>query len=520
MRRDVARLGSEEFDVVIVGGGIHGAATARDASLRGLKVALIEQGDFCSATSHNSLKTIHGGIRYLQHFNFARTIESIREKQIWLQTAPHLVKPLRFLLPAKGMGMRGPFGLLAGLIIYEALNLFVSLIDKRRPRWPEGRLTTAAGFRGIAKGAEEDNLSGGAIWADAQVELADKAVLQILQNAENNGAVVANYMRAMKLKTADGAVSGIYARDLSAENDVIIKGRQVVNATGPWVSSWLGGDVLAPLERQFGLVKSMNLLTVKDAPSMAFGVSSNRASDSKIDTAERSYFLVPWRGKAIIGTTHFPHKGNSSEVQTTPEEVSEFIAEFNESYPAMGLTSEDILYCYHGLTPGENEDQTEVQKSHEAKIFDHAGAGAHGLFSVLSIKWTTARLVAEQVVDKLFEARGETVNCKTRTEPIPNYVDMPDRLAGLSLEEIQKFVEIHVARTQAAQFDDIVFRRTNDLLTAEIGPQEFYGVLDTLADIFEWSSEVKLRQLKQVLERLHPSSYRDTLLPENNGGLL
>ncbi|QBR38560.1 hypothetical protein ETW23_21900 (plasmid) [Leisingera sp. NJS201] len=123
---------------------------ARDAALRGLSTALIEQADFCSATSHNSLKTIHGGIRYLQHLNFRRAIDSIREQQIFLRTAPHLVQPLNFLMPAYGYGMRGPLALGAGIGLFELLNALVSLRDGNRPGWPKGRLMRAAACRALA----------------------------------------------------------------------------------------------------------------------------------------------------------------------------------------------------------------------------------------------------------------------------------------------------------------------------------------------------------------------------------
>ena len=129
MRRDTSELQDRRFDVVVIGGGIQGACVARDAALRGLSVALIEQADFCSATSHNSLKTIHGGIRYLQHLNFKRAIESIREQQILLRTAPHLVQPLRFLMPTYGLGMRGPVAMGIGVGLFESLNAYVSLRD-------------------------------------------------------------------------------------------------------------------------------------------------------------------------------------------------------------------------------------------------------------------------------------------------------------------------------------------------------------------------------------------------------
>lgn len=518
MRRDLPLLQKRRFDVVVVGGGIQGACVARDAALRGLSVALIEQADFCSATSHNSLKTIHGGIRYLQHLNFRRAIESIREQQIFLRTAPHLVQPLSFLMPAYGYGMRGPLALGVGIGLFELLNACVSIRDGNRPGWPKGRLMRAATCQTLAPGIDQHALSGGVLWADAQVGLADKAVLQMLQQAVDHGACVANCVQAEQLlfnASEPGSVCGLKAKDMRTGRRFGIQARSVVNATGPWAADWINYAGGSRLSLKVGLVKSMNLVTNKPALPYALAVKSNRASDSRVDTAKRMFFIVPWRGKAVIGTAHFTYRGTPAVIEIDQNEIAAFVDEFNSACPAMGLTLDDILYCYQGLTPGDDNVAEDGAKLHESKIVDHAATdGIGGMFSVVSTKWTTARLVAEQTVDRLLSQWNERCDCQTRQTLLPDYPDMPHDTCGLSDAQLRDFVVAHIENTQAFCFSDIVLRRTNDLVLGKMNADQFALILQTLADYFDWSADRRREEAQQVLHRLSPSVFRNTLINE------
>ncbi len=326
MKRSLSALAGGKFDILVVGGGIHGACVARDAALRGLSVALIEQSDFCSATSHNSLKTIHGGIRYLQHLNIKRAVESIREQQIFLRTAPHLVQPLPFLMPTYGWGMRGPLVMAAGIALYEGLSALIHLLGRQVPGWPSGRILSRRRCLEVAPGIDEHELTGGAIWSDAQVAFADKAVLQMLQQAEDHSACVANYIRASALLKDDSGkqVLGVVVKDAMTGESFNIHARLVINAAGPWVGRWLGegGDSLPSLS--IGLVKSMNLVTNKPAPPFAIGVKSQLASDSLVDNAKRLFFSVHWQGRAVIGTTHFTHSDGLHQCAGRPGRYRRF----------------------------------------------------------------------------------------------------------------------------------------------------------------------------------------------------
>ncbi len=516
MKRDLTELGARQFDMVVVGGGVLGASVARDAALRGLSVALVEQSDFSSATSHNSLKTIHGGIRYLQHLNFKRAIESIREQQILLKTAPHLVQPLRFLMPAYGYRARGPLALGIGLALYELLNTFVSLKDGRGFRWPKARVLGAGRYRQMVPGMEQEALSGGAMWMDAQVGLADKAVLQMLQQAVDHGASVANYVAALKPLYRDAdklSVCGVQAKDMLSGHQFEIDARAVINATGPWAARWVNEAGTDQLSMQFGLVKSMNLVTDKPALPHAVAVRSSHASDSKVDTANRMFFVVPWMGKAMIGTTHVAHAGEAVDDRVCREDIEAFVEEFDAIYPEMGLRTEDVLYAYSGLAPAMQGEGEVAVPLHESEVIDHGIAdGIDGLFSIVSVKWTTARSVAEQTVDQLLGTWREDRPCLTRDMALPDYPTMPHNLAELSDEGLREFVQLHVQETQTHRLSDLVFRRTNDVVLARLSARQLETIVSEMAAQFDWSAETCKTEILRVTERLSNSHVKETLL--------
>ena len=553
MKRDVDALEQQRFDVLVVGGGVHGACVARDAALRGLSVALVEQSDFSSATSHNSLKTIHGGIRYLQHLNLKRAVESIREQAVFLRTAPHLVQPLKFLMPCYGWRMRGPVVTGIGVALFELVGFITRAMGGRKPRGFVGGVFSPSRTLELAPGLDKNTLTGGAMWLDAQVSLADKAVLQMLKQATEYDAVVANYVQATRLVTSENGnrVIGIEALDKLDSSSLSIKAQLVINAAGPWVNSWVSdkfaiadgagtsgaaataesagtvgaadnaqrnnSDILGSLN--VGLVKSMNLLVRAPAPPMAFGVKSRRQSDSKLDSANRLFFAVPWQGQTIIGTTHFTHTEQSRKLDYEPDNIASFLAEFNAAYPSlkqgMKLGMDDVLYCYQGLTPGDDAVDADGAKLHHSKVIDHKDSDdVHGLLSIIGIKWTTARRVAEEAVDTAVRHLESGKQCLTRTTFIPDYPQTTHDTGHLSDEQLRAFVLNHVEHTQAAKLSDIVLRRTNDLLLGTLTPARVRLVLNTLSTHFNWSREYQGKEINTVLASGIGPQLRQALIEE------
>lgn len=527
MKRDLDALQSARFDVLVVGGGVHGACVARDAALRGLSVALIEQSDFASATSHNSLKTIHGGIRYLQHLNIKRTVESLKEQDIFLNTMPHLVQPLRFLMPCYGWRMRGPLVSGIGVVLFEIIGFITSLFTRgvARRSWIGGILSAKQALN-IAPGLDRNNLTGAIVWRDAQVSLADKAVLQMLRQASENGAIIANRVQAISLalNPEKRLASGVLAKDVVTGNTFMINAIQTINATGPWVDKWITEHVTEPESAQqdslkqelsVGLVKSMNLLLRIPAPPMAFGIKSQLKSDSKIDNANRLFFAIPWQGQTLIGTTHFTYIGNARELALNESEIKRFVDEFKQVYPAMDISLDDVLYCYQGLTPGDDAVDSEGAKLHHSKVVDHQLENdLSGVVSIISIKWTTARLVAEQTVDILTHKLRLGKQCASRIKKLPDYADIAHETNALSEQKLQEFVMAHIQGTQAARLTDIVLRRTNDFLLGSMSPQRVRLILNVLSTHFVWSEAVQRSELESLLDSGLGPGLRKSLLKE------
>jgi glycerol-3-phosphate dehydrogenase len=433
VRRDLGSLEATVHDLLVVGGGIYGACVARDAAQRGLKVALIERNDFGAATSHNSLKLIHGGLRYLQHGDLARIRQSAREQRIWLTIAPHLVRPLEFVVPAYGHGLRGPEVLAGAIRLYEWLTRTERRALPPERRLPPGRRLSAAACRERIPGVRDAGLTGGVAWYDAQMLHADRLLLACIEDAAASGAEVANYVFAEGLLGTEDRVEGVRARCTLSGDVLPLRARLTVNACGPFARSLLQ-DTRAAAGLQDGLNRNMNLVTTRPLfGDHAVGVSSRRRADSLIPRGGRMYFITPWQGRAVIGTSHLPFSGDPDAFAFTEADIEAFLEEINDAYPPARLERGDVLYCYAGLTPAAAEPRgSEVRRSRRGQLVDHAvHGGPHGLVSLQGVKYTTARLVAEAAVD-LACAKLEHKAAPGRSAEIP----LPDGRGFVSLEAL------------------------------------------------------------------------------------
>jgi len=517
VKRDLEALGAQTFDVVVVGCGIHGVSVARDAALRGLKVAAIDMGDVSGETSHNSLKTIHGGIRYLQHFDFKRSRESINEQRYLLRNAPHLVHPLPFLMPTYGHGMRGPLAMFAGMRLYELLGIDRNRGLTAQSRLQRGRILNAEQCLSHAPDIKSDGLSGGAIWDDAQVGHANKASLQILAHAVEHGAVVANHLRAESLLIENDKCTGVSVTDsLGVATPFQIAARHVVNATGPWAASWITKASDNKVALDLPLTRSLNLVTRLPATDTAVGFESRQASDSKIGTTKRLYFAVPWNGRTMLGTAHMSDttgdpestkSANTGDRKTElADSVSQFLQEINEARPSLNLSTDDVLYCYQGLTPAEDESSSYVSRSRESRVIDHTHQdGLSNLTSPLGIKWTTARLIAEQTVDIVCQALGNTTPCATRTTPLPDTEGIVYSTRSLADQDIERYCRAHIQQTMAAKLSDMVLRRNEDLVAGYMTFEELSLIARTMSEELSWSSNDEQRELADLQQRWLPS---------------
>jgi glycerol-3-phosphate dehydrogenase len=460
MKRELARLTDTTFDVAVVGGGIYGAAIAREASLRGLAVALVEKGDFASATSSNSHKIVHGGLRYLQHGDFFRVRESIRERSTLLRIAPHLVRVQSFLMPTYGHGLRGREALLAALSLNELVSFDRNRGLDRSRRIPPARMLSVPECSRLAPGIPREGLTGGALWYDGLMIDSERVALAFLMSAAEKGAAVANYAAATAALVRGGRLEGVRVRDALGGGELDLRARVVIDAGGPWSvrGSVAGGDVASGGD--VSLARALNLVLPPIVGEHAIGIG-RRFLDAggRARSDRRLFFLVPWRGVTLAGTSYLPYQGTPDGLAITEAELETFVQEIVLAYPSIRLSPGDVRLVHAGLVPvsGRRELAADVELATRFQIRDHAD----GMLSVTGVKYTTARGVAEAAVDRVaarlgLAARGSSsgdvpIFGGEFEDGIDRYVEQEVAAAppGVSAEAIRHWVSAHGSRYRA-----------------------------------------------------------------------
>ncbi len=407
MNRDLDQLASHTFDLLVVGGGIYGLTIAYDAAQRGLSVALVERDDFGSGASFNHLRTIHGGVRYLQMLDLARARESVRERRTMARIAPHAVRPLPFAVPLYRSLTKGKLAMRAGFV----LDRFVAAGRNRgvaaSHRLPAGRVTSRGNAVQRFPGLRRQGLTGAAVMYDYVTTEADRLTFSFALAAAQHGATLANHVEAAAPLVDGKRVVGVSARDTLDGRTFDVMARLTVNATGAAVDRLLG-----PIGLSTGvpMLKAMNLVTKRDAGDEALGGRS---------VSGRYLFLVPWRERALFGTWESDRVCDPSDTSVDERDVASFIAELNQAFPALDLTVADITLVHHGVVPAVVRGDRAAPAGHE-RIRDHAADGYEGLISIAGTKFTTARAVAERVTDLSISKLKKTATpSRTATTPLP-----------------------------------------------------------------------------------------------------
>jgi glycerol-3-phosphate dehydrogenase len=422
MKRQVQALSEKTFDLLIVGAGIYGAAAAWDAASRGLSVALIDKGDFGGGTSSNSLKIIHGGLRYLQSLDIMRMRESIRERRILMTIAPHLVHPLCCVMPTYGFLMKGKPVMRIGLLMNDLISFDRNRLDDPQKRIPAGKVISKEICMGLIPGLDDRKVTGGAFWTDGQVASTERLLLDYILSADKAGAVCANYVEATGFVKDARSVRGVEARDQLTGGTFEIRSKTVLNAAGGWVDKLLGRGLSK--QNRVRLSTAMNLIIRRDIlPQCAAGLIGRtkfRREDGSVYRGKRVLFITPWRRVTLAGTVHKPYTGDPDDMTVTETEIQAFLEEFNGAYPGTVIRREDVSFFHKGFLPmdGVNAKTGEVRLTKHYRLHDHEKEdGVSGLWTVVGVKYTTARDVAKKAVDAVCSKSkiktGKSVSHKT-----------------------------------------------------------------------------------------------------------
>lgn len=398
------------YDLIVVGGGIYGAAVAWEAVSRGLSAILLEKDDFGSGTSANSLKIIHGGIRYLQDLDLVRVRESIRERRALARIAPHLIEPLECVIPTDGQFTRSKLALRIALTFYDAIAC-----DRNRGIDParyvnSGDLISLSTLNTLFPYFTDDRTTGAARWYDTQVYNSERLVLSFIFSAKDRGAHVFNYAAVEHYIVERGRTKGVLAVDQLSGQHVEILGDAVVDCTGPWAyqNDWF--ERLVEPNEGPRLARAFNFVVRRPIGNCALGFRP--AAGMAAEGANRLLFAVPWRDGAIIGTWYTANSDSPEAMVLADNEVKSPLAEINSVFPRVGLIRDDITLVHVGMLPidGVSEKTGKQKLRRKSRIIDaHRLGGPTGLFWVQGVKYTTARHVAVCTIDSIARNLKKTV---------------------------------------------------------------------------------------------------------------
>jgi glycerol-3-phosphate dehydrogenase len=412
MHRDLRRLASGTHDLIVVGGGLHGTCIAWDATLRGLRVALIERDDFGAATSANSLRIVHGGLRHLARGHLRRMREAIRERSALLRIAPTLVQPLPVLVPTTGHGTHGRLALAAALQLNDLCSADRNHGLDAAHRLPDGRLVSLEECRRLFPAFPSEGASGGALWHDARLSHPERLALAFVRAAVRQGALVANHCALQRVLTDGGTVQGVEAADRLGSGSVEIRGRAVVIAAGPWTAP-LSGSEATRLPHAF----SLNIEVGRRLADVAAGVRARTgAAEDPVMGGRRFLFLAPQERTTLLGTW-YASAADGSEAELVARGAAALLAEFRAACPALELDPADVVGYQWGWLPlkaGRERGRPDALADRPRVLEHRAGGEMSNMISVEGVKFTTARGVAEDVTNRVMAALGRApVPCRT-----------------------------------------------------------------------------------------------------------
>ena len=524
MKRDFSLLSNHKFDLLVCGGGIYGAWAAYDAALRGLSVAIIEQNDWASTTSSSSSKLIHGGLRYLQSYDFKLVKKSLNERQMLLKAAPHRVWPLRFGLP---ISTRNPINWLRfklGLMIYDWFA------GDPNPTMRHRHLNQAS-FNKHFPALDPSSLKGGFTYADAQTDDA-RLVLELISGAMDAGAVAVNFSKMTQILETNGQAVGAIINDQLTGSEQEIQAKQIVNATGQWITNTEHGHNWCRMTKGVHLVMP-SILKVE-------ALLLNAKSDGRV------FFMIPWYGCTLLGTTDTVYDDSTTRATVNASDINYLLAAAND-YLKTNWTESDIIGRFAGvrvLKQSSVSNPSAISRDWELKTADN---GVH--YSVGG-KITSARQDATHIVDTICSELSNKTPCATQDRLFP-WAPQADfsgwfssmlkksiqlgvdaksatwliRRHGTRTNEILKNIEADpslsrriirsipfvfadlefCARTEmVVHLDDLLRRRMPLLILAQLTTHDLQQIATRIADIMDWNDATITAEVEHCRQQWMP----------------
>ena len=452
----VAALRAERFDLVVVGGGITGAGVALDAATRGYSVALVEKADYASGTSSRSSKLVHGGLRYLQNFDLGLVREALLERQLMVRLAPHLVRPLAFVVAAFD-GARPDRMVGVGLNLYDAMARGGR--GRREGDWEPERHRVIAGEEvvGLVPALADRAPTSGYLFYDCQTD-DSRLVLTVLAEAERFGAVCANRVEVTDLVDEGGRTSGVWVRDALSGERFPVRADNVVNATGVWADRLRPEELHDEAEvprirpsRGTHLVLAREILPLDAGAIVPAG-------------GGRAIFALPWLGSTLVGTTDNEHDAEDLDHVLPDRDDIAYLLDAVNSYFGTAIGRDDIAGAYAGVRPliSTGDPKKSVDISRKAELYETSS----GMITITGGKLTTWRRMAKMTVDRLVEREALTAPCRTQDVPLGQAVDAADlpRVEGVPEEAYERLA----ARYGHAAHDVVAVARSRGELAQPI----------------------------------------------------
>jgi len=543
MKRYTPKAQEEMYDLVIVGGGIYGAAMVFSSTLNGIKTLLVEKDDFSANTSSNSQKVIHGGLRYLQHFDIKRVVESIREKQRFYCLFPHMVKPLPCILPISSGGIKGRMAFRIALFIYKLIQKTICKGDLKKHLDKQPRLLSEKEMTRQFPHLLNASIRGGALWYDGICTEPERVIISLLQKAENLGARLGNYMKVKSIQRIDASTIMVGIHDRNKNRCFQVRTKKVAICSGSWFGDDIGPEKVPDDLQKLTLIRGMNLIlpSLFPAPS-SLAVKTNDTMDS------RFLFIVPWKNYSIGGTyweecpdPKVPWYAEKQTVVNFHNQIQKTLCdEANKSR---------VLFWHVGYVPGiinkGRRKSAENKILSHYKIIDRETQQRGDVLQVVGVKFTTAFDVVCKALERLFPDKtisdvltfqilpyGSTQNDVDQEEAyfqeryqdkishdqchyifalfgnalptiVTNYLT-PHREAIDSLSDIEIYCGLTkycVKKEMALHLKDLVFRRLFPN-SPEVLPRELLSKLaQTMLELLDWTAIQKESEIEEAIEQ-------------------